>query len=242
MNYKELIIEELGDIQRKGIDSLIEYLEDIKFFDKPASINHHSNYKGGLAEHSYRVFEKLKELDNKHQTKIPIDSIRIEALLHDEDKALNYTNEVQVTVTEGQESFLKSLYKDNQMLSQKYNIGQYVTGNQFMIDKDFASKLIGWYKDGKDVKPPEMESEWSYKEENMPIKHAVETIMDIGRFIELKDRELLAIRYHMGPYEKGLLEYNSHNYNQAEDMFPDVRLLQLADLMATSEEDFMQMD
>ena len=82
---KEEFIKLLKDIDRPGMDKLLEFLEKSDFFTAPASTRFHGSRENGLVEHSLKVYEILKE-KIKHAP-IPIDipdeSVRIIALLHD---------------------------------------------------------------------------------------------------------------------------------------------------------------
>lgn len=74
---KEEFIKLLKEINREGMDKLIEFLEASDFFEAPASTKFHGAFKGGLMEHSMKVYEILKEKNGDS------DSVRIIALLHD---------------------------------------------------------------------------------------------------------------------------------------------------------------
>ena len=74
---KEEFLNLLKQINREGMDALIEFLERSDFFEAPASTRFHGNHKGGLLEHSMKVYEILK---NKTEDS---DSVKIIALLHD---------------------------------------------------------------------------------------------------------------------------------------------------------------
>ena len=82
---KEEFINLLKEIDRPGMDKLLEFLEKSDFFTAPASTRFHGSRENGLVEHSLKVYEILKE-KIKHAP-IPIDipdeSVRIIALLHD---------------------------------------------------------------------------------------------------------------------------------------------------------------
>ena len=81
---KEEFIKLLQEIPREGMDKLIEFLKASDFFEAPASTRFHGAFRGGLLEHSMKVYEILK-------TKTPdSDSVRIIALLHDICKANYY--------------------------------------------------------------------------------------------------------------------------------------------------------
>jgi len=94
MSIKDKIIELLTSTNRVGIESLIKYLIDEGFFEAPASTKFHNSYKGGLAEHSFRVWEILYSYSSQFildislspgQEPLPIneDNIIIAGLLHD---------------------------------------------------------------------------------------------------------------------------------------------------------------
>ena len=79
------IINLLNKTNRLGMDKLISFLQKSDFFKAPASTRFHGAFEGGLAQHSMKVYEILKE---KVKTSvIPLDikeeSIIIIGLLHD---------------------------------------------------------------------------------------------------------------------------------------------------------------
>lgn len=67
----------LKQINREGMENLIEFLERSDFFEAPASTRFHGCHKGGLLEHSMKVYEILKTKTEDS------DSVKIIALLHD---------------------------------------------------------------------------------------------------------------------------------------------------------------
>ena len=81
---KEEFIKLLKEIDREGMDKLIEFLEHSDFFIAPASTRFHGAFEGGLLEHSMKVYEILKQKAGDS------DSVRIIALLHDIWKANFY--------------------------------------------------------------------------------------------------------------------------------------------------------
>lgn len=78
-NVKGLLLS----IGRKGMDELVEYLTESDFFTAPASAKYHSSYQGGLAEHSYKVYELFYRKCISYKVSYDIDSIIIASLLHD---------------------------------------------------------------------------------------------------------------------------------------------------------------
>ena len=60
MNAKEEFIKIFNqNITRAGSDALLKYLESSDFFTAPASSKFHSNYEGGLCEHSIKVYKRF---------------------------------------------------------------------------------------------------------------------------------------------------------------------------------------
>ncbi|MFW6030048.1 MAG: HD domain-containing protein [Halanaerobiales bacterium] len=239
MEIKNIITEKIMQLEREGKEKLITALEEIGFFIKPASINHHSNEDKGLAIHSLEVMKNFKMLNERYNTNIPEDSIIISGLLHDVDKALNYTKEMQVTITSGQKSYLDTLFDQHYNTVIGNDLLKYKQ-NDFQISKEYASDLISWLKDGGYDEPPEPVADWVRNKKSTPLNHPVHGLIFLAGLISLEEREILAIRYHMGAYEEGLVGFKKKNIYTAENMYPDVRLLQLADQMATVDEDFMK--
>lgn len=87
---------------RDGMDYVISDLEDLGFFDAPASAGHHLNTVGGLVRHSlntYRaamaIFDSMKTLEPSLSGDVKPESIIIATLLHDVCKADIYKRTVK---------------------------------------------------------------------------------------------------------------------------------------------------
>lgn len=80
---REKFIELLKSTNREGINSLILFMQKTDFFEAPASTKYHGAYKGGLLEHSLKVYEILTEKVKNANLKINEDTIIITGLLHD---------------------------------------------------------------------------------------------------------------------------------------------------------------
>lgn len=230
---KDKFISDLKKTGKKGIGKLLSYLEEIEFYKKPASIRHHLNVTGGLLEHTENVKREYLKLNEEINAGIPWENIIIQASLHDLEKCFAYTSEMQHTITPGQNNFLRSLVRDNMDLYNTYGLDKYVEDKEFIISKEYASDLIKWFKDGRNIAPPDVKSDWNYNENNLPLNHSMRSILEASKFIELKERDMLAITYHMGPYGP----FDERKRSKAEELYPDVRLLHLADSIATKKED-----
>ena len=91
---KELFSEILSSTGRKGMDQVLAKLDELGFFEAPASTKFHLSCKGGLLEHSMNVYEAavmLREQAVKARPELeellPMDSVAICTLLHDTCKA-----------------------------------------------------------------------------------------------------------------------------------------------------------
>lgn len=87
---KNSFTETLKATNRKGIDNVIAKLEELGFFEAPASSRFHLSCKGGLAEHSINVYEAAVMLREQIilrkpglEPQLPLESVAICALLHD---------------------------------------------------------------------------------------------------------------------------------------------------------------
>ena len=87
---KEQFVEILSSTGRRGVDLVLAKLEEIGFFEAPASTRFHLSCKGGLIEHSMNVYEAaviLREQAVKTkpelEEQLPMDSVAICTLLHD---------------------------------------------------------------------------------------------------------------------------------------------------------------
>lgn len=102
---KVRFLELLNSVNREGIDKLCDFLEKSDFFDAPASSKFHSNFEGGLLEHSLNVYDRFKKLvENeygKNQTKISNDSIILCGLLHDICKVNYYKTDFKNVKVDG---------------------------------------------------------------------------------------------------------------------------------------------
>lgn len=70
MDYPKEIVFLLGGTGREGIKGLLDYLVKRGFYTSPASTKFHGCYKGGLVEHSYKVYTYLQEYVTKRKMKL----------------------------------------------------------------------------------------------------------------------------------------------------------------------------
>ena len=81
---KKKFLSILGGIERKGLDKLLDYLENnTDFFTAPASTMFHGNYEGGLCEHSLNVYELFSKKNREYNLGMDESSVAICSLFHD---------------------------------------------------------------------------------------------------------------------------------------------------------------
>ncbi|MCD6364850.1 MAG: metal-dependent phosphohydrolase [Planctomycetes bacterium] len=90
---KSAIENELSATNRRGIDKLIDYLNESGFFTAPASTRFHNAFEGGLADHSHNVFKLFNKQVSSLELNVPYKSVVISSLLHDLCKAGAYISE-----------------------------------------------------------------------------------------------------------------------------------------------------
>ena len=180
--------EILLSVKRDGIENLSSYLSnETDFFTAPASTKYHSNFEGGLVEHSLRVFSLLQEKNRSFNLKIPYESIIICGLLHDICKC-NF----------------------------------YVKGFRNVIE----GKKLNWK--GEEVDNWVRKEVWRV-EDKFPIGHSEKSIIQIMKFINLTDLEIMMIRWHMGFTEPKEKYQDLHN---ALNLYPQIIALHTADVEA----------
>ena len=83
---KSRYLQLISTIEIEGADTqgLVDYLLTSDFFTAPASTLYHSNYEGGLCQHSLNVYDALCNLANLYApNKYDYSSLVVVALLHD---------------------------------------------------------------------------------------------------------------------------------------------------------------
>ena len=91
---KQSFIDILSGTGRAGMDNVLEKLEELGFYDAPASTKFHLSCKGGLLEHSINVYHAAIMLREQAliahpelEGQLPLSSVAICTLLHDTCKA-----------------------------------------------------------------------------------------------------------------------------------------------------------
>ena len=98
---KDEFVKLLRSTEREGVDDVIAELEELGFFEAPASSTQHLNTEGGLLQHSLNVCycalkirEQMMQFDESIAKEVPEDRVIIASLLHDVCKSDIYIRSV----------------------------------------------------------------------------------------------------------------------------------------------------
>lgn len=94
MDNRERFIELLRGTEREGVEETIKHIDELGFFEAPASSRFHLNQPGGLVDHSLNVCkvamgvrDMMIQMDSSLAERLPMESVVIASLLHDTCKA-----------------------------------------------------------------------------------------------------------------------------------------------------------
>lgn len=153
IKYEKIFKEK---IHREGSDSLFKWLDSSDFFTAPASTKFHSNFEGGLVEHSINAYERflknvMNEYGKNYSNVISDESIAICGLLHDICKANYYKTEYRNVKIEN-EWVQKPYYSVDDNLP--YGHGEksvYIISGFMKLTREEAM-AINWHMGGFDAR------------------------------------------------------------------------------------------
>ena len=152
MNAKEEFISIYRqNIKRDGADKLLAWLETTDFFTCPASTKFHSNFEGGLVEHSVKVYHRLQKLVTAENMSVSAETVAVTALLHDVCKANTYKVDYRNVRRDGE--WVKEPYYtvDDQL---PYGHGEksvYIISGFMKLTREEAM-AINWHMGGFDTR------------------------------------------------------------------------------------------
>jgi len=79
----EKILELLKTVERKGMEDMIQWLNDNNYWTAKGSKNYHGNYAGGLVDHSWNLYTLYIELQEKFNYHVPVETSILCSFLHD---------------------------------------------------------------------------------------------------------------------------------------------------------------
>lgn len=126
----QMFDELLSTVDRQGCTQLLDWLHSTDFFCAPASTRFHESYKGGLVEHSLRVYIELYKLVMLYTPQQPHDSVVICGLLHDVCKA-NFYSETTRNVKKNGVWSTEPFYK----VDEQYPFGGHGSKSVFLVQQ-----------------------------------------------------------------------------------------------------------
>ena len=200
----------LKSVKRDGIENLLAFLHQSTFYWDPAAVSHHSDYIGGLCQHSLNVYDRLSSKFHASLTPsmdcaaagspVTDENLIVAALLHDLCKIGTYDLAIKN---------VKSY--DPEVVERERRTGA-------RVQKDLGGQYVWTVKKG------------FVSADEQPLGHGEKSLDIVRDFIKVTDAEKYAIRWHMGFTEpKENWKYLGTTYKK----YPLALYLSQADLEAT---------
>ena len=207
-DYFEKVFTE--QIQREGAAELLAWLKKSDFLDAPASTRFHLSRPGGLVEHSVHVYERLKQLCDFESSR---------------DSGFEEPSLETIAIVGLLHDICKvGVYIQEPKNQKTYDPAKVSAAPRYQVKHDQLGDFI-W------------ETVTGYRfEDPIPYGHGEKSVYILSGFMKLTREEAFAIRYHMGPWQKG----EEQNASKSFDLFPLALLIHMADMMATHVDDRME--
>lgn len=195
---KQEILKLLATVQRQGVDRLVEFLSTSDYFTAPAARAYHDSEVGGLARHSFIVYNIFKDKVEYFDLKISSDSMILCSLLHDLCKVGYYVEKSELA-TAAQIDYLRRLMTEQDPT-------RVATFPFDSVGKGKASALIDCYKSGMNqanIAAILTSTEWVV-EDMFPLGHGEKSVFMAQKFVNLTQEEACLIRWHMSFSEPGV--------------------------------------
>lgn len=148
---KEYITKMLMNTKRKGMDKLINYMDEAGFFSCPASTSYHGAKEGGLAEHSLNVlntaWQMAYALLGEDGLKEYSDSITICALLHDLGKVGQFGKPYYIdnVLKSGKKSESKPYTTNSDLMTLPHEITSVIEISKYIELTEEEQRAIAWH-------------------------------------------------------------------------------------------------
>jgi 23S rRNA maturation-related 3'-5' exoribonuclease YhaM len=147
---KEEIEEWLLGTKREGIEDLVAYLDEIGFYDAPASTKYHGAAHGALATHSINVMDCARSLAitwcGKKWYQAHQDSITICALLHDLGKAGQFGKPLYVeNVLKKGPSEAQPFKINTDLMTLPHEVVSIIEATKFIDLTEDEQRAIAWH-------------------------------------------------------------------------------------------------
>lgn len=140
--FKQIVKE---NIHRKGIDDLMNWIENTDFYTAPSSARYHGAVPGGLCKHSLAVYDRLVAMDNEES----IETLTIVSLFHDLCKT-NFYKQSMRNVKDENGKWIQTLYYaiDDSYLPMGHGEKSVFMIMSFMKLTDEEALAIRWHMSG----------------------------------------------------------------------------------------------
>ena len=147
---KAEIINRLKLTLREGIEDLIAYMDDVGFFDAPASTQFHGAYPGALAEHSLNVLQYAERVGitlYREEYKNIENSIVICSILHDLGKAGQFGKPLYVPniLKNGKPSDAKPFETNKDLMTLPHEVVSCIEATKFIDLTEDEQRAIAWH-------------------------------------------------------------------------------------------------
>lgn len=164
------------NIKRKGSEELLKWILASDFFKAPASARFHSNFAGGLCEHSIKVYKRLVELYEQENLKNPkivaninYENLAIAGLLHDLCKVNFYKEDFKNVKNEFGVWEKVPCYSYNEDMPIGHGEKSVMIIMQFMLLTKDEIAAINWHMGGFDKRVLGGDSSISHAFEKFPL-------------------------------------------------------------------------
>lgn len=147
---REEVRKLLTDTKREGIEDLVDYLDEIGFYNAPASTRFHGAEPGALAKHSLNVMDCARSLAiawlGKKWYQAHQDSITICALLHDLGKAGQFGKPLYIeNVLKSGKAAAQPFKTNDELKTLPHEIVSVVEATKFIDLTEEEQRAIAWH-------------------------------------------------------------------------------------------------
>lgn len=139
-NKKEML-SIVRTVRRDGIENLCGWMNSSDYFYAPASTKYHGNFLGGLAAHSYSIFQEFNRQVEHYGLDVPKDSRILASFLHDACKVNLY---IENKLKAGQTSESKP-YKRQETFPFGHGEKSVLISQKFIALTEQEAMLIRWH-------------------------------------------------------------------------------------------------
>ena len=151
LDNKSYIVNRLLETEREGIEDLIDYMEEIGFFEAPCSSQYHLACQFGLVHHTRNVMTIAENigyhlLGKKEYERIK-DSVIISAALHDLGKCGQFGKQLYVPniLKSGEQSDKKPYEINKDLMTLPHEVVSVIEATKFIDLTEEEQRAIAWH-------------------------------------------------------------------------------------------------